>query len=336
MNARSVCCAPLWRTVLFGASMFLGGYLSVAVFPVWLAVVFFSSGLLMAVFLQRCTLARQRAGFATLIADVERGGPGHLQHRLSVDTLPAQFKELALACNDLFARLDQSITRTLQFSAVASHELRTPLTILRGEVEIALRQPGLSEDIQALLVSNLEEIQRMSRIIEDLLLLSKGDVGEMPLRKESLELNELLTEIFSQAAVLGDAKDIAVSFSPFEGQVPYRGDGLRLRQMFLNLLANAVNYTDAGGTVDMSLIVEDRNAMIVIRDTGIGMKSEHLPHIFDRFYRIDKEKNCGDGGSGLGLSIVKWVVDAHGGTISVTSEYGKGTAFAVTLPLSSS
>lgn len=253
--------------------------------------------------------------------------------RLDPAELPDATHALVDAFNATLERLEKTANRTMQFSAVVSHELRTPLTVLRGEIEIALRRRDLDEEMQALLVSNLEEITRMSRIIEDLLLLSKSDIGEMPLRLESLELNSLLTELFSQAAVLGESKDIAVRYFPAAGQVPFHGDNLRLRQLFLNLLTNAIKYTPAGGEVEMTLVKEGGDALVSVKDTGIGIAEEHLPHIFERFYRVDKLKNQDDGGSGLGLSIVEWIVDAHGGEIKVNSVPGKGTEFIVKLPL---
>ncbi|MDT8420506.1 MAG: ATP-binding protein [Desulfuromonadales bacterium] len=265
-----------------------------------------------------------------------RIGQVEFNERLSPADVPGELTSLVEGFNATLDRLEQTVVRTMQFSAVASHELRTPLTVLRGEIEIALRHSTLDEEMRSLLVSNLEEISRMSRIIEDLLLLSKSDIGEIPLRLESLELNELLTDLFAQAAVLGEEKDIAVRYYPSPEQIMFQGDSLRLRQLFLNLLSNAIKYTPAGGAVDMTLVSEGGDALISVKDTGIGIGAEHLAHIFERFYRVDKLENQGDGGSGLGLSIAEWVVEAHGGEIKVNSVVGEGTEFIVKLPLSRS
>lgn len=281
-------------------------------------------------------LGRQFAPLGKMAEALRKTGGSNMGERLEVTGGGRELVDLQGSFNDMLDRLEQSVIRTMQFSAVASHELRTPLTILRGEIEIALRRPDLDEEMQALFASNLEEISRMSRIIEDLLLLSKSDVGEMPLRLDSLELNELLTDLFGQAAVLGEEKDINVSFYPAAEQIAFSGDSLRLRQLFLNLLSNAIKYTPEGGAVKMTLRQEGEEALVSISDSGIGISAEHLPHIFERFYRVDKVKNSGDGGSGLGLSIAKWVVDAHGGKINTMSEFGKGTEFVVRLPLSKS
>lgn len=281
-------------------------------------------------------LGRQFAPLERMAETLQKTGGSNMGDRLKVTGGSRELMALQESFNGMLDRLEQSVIRTMQFSAVASHELRTPLTILRGEIEIALRRSDLDEEMQALFVSNLEEIGRMSRIIEDLLLLSKSDVGEMPLRLDSLELNELLTDLFGQAAVLGEEKDINVSFYPAAEQIAFSGDSLRLRQLFLNLLSNAIKYTPGGGAVKMTLRQEGNEALVSISDTGIGIAAEHLPHIFERFYRVDKVKNSGDGGSGLGLSIAEWVVEAHGGKISATSEFGKGTEFIVRLPLPTS
>ena len=296
----------------------------------WLAVLLIATGVA-----QWLLLKRQFAPLSEITSLAHRSSGKNFGGRLKPSHLSLEITELEEAFNDMLDRLEQSVVRTMQFTAIASHELRTPLTILRGEIEIALRRSGLDEEMEALLTSNLEEISRMSRIIEDLLLLSKSDVGEMPLRMESLELNELLTELFGQAAVLGEEKDIAVSFYPFPEQIFLQGDSLRLRQLFLNLLSNAIKYTPAGGSVKMTLLRQESDVLVTVSDSGIGITPEHLPHIFERFYRVDKIKNQGDGGSGLGLSIVKWVVDAHGGEITVNSLKGKGTKFTVKLPLPS-
>jgi len=279
---------------------------------------------------------RQLVPLGEITALAEKTSAKDFSGRLSLSRHSAEFSALENAFNAMLDRLENSVLRTMQFTAVASHELRTPLTILRGEIEIAMRSSDLDEEMQALLESNLEEVGRMSRVIEDLLLLSKSDVGEMPLRKEPLELNELLTDLFGQAAVLGEEKDIAVSFYPSEEPIRFEGDGLRLRQLFLNLLSNAIRYTPAGGSVKMTLKQQDDHAVISVRDSGIGIKPEHLPHIFERFYRVDKILNQGDGGSGLGLSIAEWVVEAHGGKIIVNSLFGQGTEFVIELPLATS
>ncbi len=246
---------------------------------------------------------------------------------------PAELHLLAESYNRLTERLNRSVQQARQFSADVTHELRTPLTILRGETELALCKDKDKAELQKVLSNNLEEISRMSHLIEDLLLLSKSELGEVPLRMEALNLGSLLDELFHQAQILGTEKQIQVELQASNAQVSLFADGLRLRQLFLNLLSNAIKYTPEGGRVGISWTHKGGSAQISVEDSGIGIDQAHLEHIFDRFYRIDKTRNRGDGGSGLGLSIAKWIVDAHGGSIQASSIPGQGSKFTVTLPL---
>ncbi len=248
-------------------------------------------------------------------------------------TSPAEVRLLADSYNHLSERFNRNLQRARQFSADVTHELRTPLTILRGETELALRKDKSKEELQRVLSSNLEEIGRMSHLIEDLLLLSKSELGEVPLQMEALDLGSLLEELYCQAQILGTEKQIKIEKSGSDEQISLFADGLRLRQLFLNLLSNAIKYTPDEGRVKISWTLQDGSALVSIKDSGIGIDSAHQPHIFDRFYRIDKTRNRGDGGSGLGLSIAKWIVDAHGGSIQVISVPGQGSCFTVTLPV---
>ncbi|MDX2494422.1 MAG: ATP-binding protein [Desulfuromusa sp.] len=249
------------------------------------------------------------------------------------DTSAPEILKLAHGYNNLMTRRANNLRRARQFSADVTHELRTPLTILRGETELALRNGRDQEQLREVLESNLEEISRMSYLIEDLLLLSKSDLGEIPLKMEPLHLDELVVELHHQAQLLATAKNIRVELHCPDEQIPLQADSLRLRQVFLNLLTNAIKYTEENGTVTIELVLSEGAVTISITDTGIGMDSEHLEAIFDRFYRIDKTGNRNDGGSGLGLAIVKWIVNAHAGSVSASSTLGQGSTFTVVLPL---
>lgn len=249
------------------------------------------------------------------------------------ESADSDIRELAQSYNSMMARRAANLRRARQFSADVTHELRTPLTILRGETELGLRNDRSKEELRDVLVSNLEEISRMSYLIEDLLLLSKSDLGEIPLKMEPLPLVELVTELHHQAQLLATAKQIKVDLHCPEEQIILEADSLRLRQVFLNLLTNAIKYTPEGGSVTIELILNDDNVAISISDTGIGIDREKQDMIFNRFYRVNKTGNRNDGGSGLGLAIVKWVVDAHAGSITVNSNIGQGSTFRVTLPL---
>lgn len=245
----------------------------------------------------------------------------------------ADVQNLARSYNNMMMRRVNNLRRARQFTADVTHELRTPLTILRGETELALRNGRDPKLLRQVLESNLEEISRMSYLIEDLLLLSKGDLGEVPLKMKPLQFDELIVELHHQAQLLATAKNIKVDLHCPQEKILLNADSLRLRQVFLNLLTNAIKYTPDNGDVTIRVSLDDKNIATTITDTGIGMDSKHLKAIFDRFYRVNKTRNRNDGGSGLGLAIVKWIVDAHQGSIEVSSTPGKGSNFTVIFPL---
>ena len=258
----------------------------------------------------------------------------NLSQRLPIEDTRDELSRLGETFNSMLSRLEDSFHKIKQFSADASHELRTPLTILRGETEVALRWAKTPEEFRHMLASNMEEIDRMSRIIENLLALAKSDAGEMSLEIKEFSLSDLVQELYLQSKTLGEAKEIAVSLQLTVAREIYLcGDALRLRQVFLNLISNAIKYTPAGGAINLALALKGNDAVVTIADTGIGIPADHLPHIFDRFYRIDKARNREDGGIGLGLSIVKSIIDAHSGRITVTSIPEVGSTFTVSLPL---
>lgn len=258
----------------------------------------------------------------------------NLRRRLPVPKSRDELAELAESFNAMLERLEDSFRRIRQFSGDASHELRTPLTILKGETEVALRWAKTVEEFRDVVASNLEEIQRMERIIDNLLLLSKSDSGELPLEKRPVSLSDLVQAIYLQMRPQAEERGLELYFDfDVDREVIIQGDELRLRQMLLNLVTNAIKYTPQGGRVEIYLSVQQEYAVLTVSDTGIGIASEHLPHIFDRFYRTDQARNREEGGAGLGLAIVKWVVEAHEGRIEVDSTPGEGTRFAVYLPL---
>ncbi len=243
-----------------------------------------------------------------------------------------EIRELARDVNSLMTRMGDAFRRVRQFTADASHELRTPLTVLRGEAEVALRQPRSPEAYQDVLASSLEEIQRMQRIVEDLLLLAKGDLGEAPVEKLPVDLEAFFDDLAPQVAALADGRGLEFTAA---GGPPAAvcADPLRLRQLFWNLLENAVKYTPAGGRVYLShSLVDDGWVRVTVKDTGIGIPPEHHERIFERFYRVDEHRGRAQGGSGLGLAICRWIVEAHGGRIEVRSAPGQGSSFLVYLP----
>lgn len=250
-----------------------------------------------------------------------------LSRRLPDTGRKDEIGDLTMALNQTLERLEMLFRTQQRFLADVSHELRTPLTTIRGNVDL-MRRMGVADesfldDIQA-------ELERMTRLVNDLLLLARADVGGLPIERKPVALDTLLLDVFRQLSMLDRPVDIILEEVD---QVSVLGDADRLKQLILNLADNAVKYTVDGGAVRLGLSKSNTEARIAISDTGIGIPEEDLPYIFDRFYRVDKARTRAHGGSGLGLSIVKWIVDVHGGTIEVDSEVGKGTTFHVTLPL---
>jgi heavy metal sensor kinase len=239
--------------------------------------------------------------------------------------------QLASTINDMIRRLHESFAQVRQFSADASHELRTPLTVMRGEIELALRSAKSPEQYREILESSLEEIMRLSRIIDNLLTLAKADRGAMEITFSEVDLKEMVDELYEDGCVLAEEKRITVELKE---NAPIRlvGDRGRLRQLFLNLIDNAIKYTHEEGRVWISSARADGAAVITIGDTGVGIPQDDIEKIFNRFYRVDKARSREAGGSGLGLSIAQWIAELHRGQISVRSEVGKGSEFVVKLP----
>ncbi|MBE0575453.1 MAG: heavy metal sensor histidine kinase [Desulfuromonadales bacterium] len=258
----------------------------------------------------------------------------NLSRRLPSGNYQDELAQMVACLNQMLDRLEKSFRRIRQFSGDASHELRTPLTILRGETEVTLRWAKTPDEFRDMLRSNMEEIDRMERIIESLLTLAKSEVGELTLEMKELSLSDLVQELYLQSSLLCETKNIKVQLLlEVDQEIRIRGDELRLRQMFLNLISNGIKYTPENGHLEITLAMGNGYACVDITDSGIGIPAEHLPHIFDRFYRVDKARNRMDGGTGLGLAIVKWIAEAHGGSIKVASEINKGSTFSVCLPI---
>ena len=265
----------------------------------------------------------------------QRISTGDLTQRLTVPRSPDEIGRLAATFNEMISRLATSFRQVRQFSTDASHELRTPLTVMKGETELALRRPRSIEDYQIVLESNLEEIDRMTHIVDELLFLSRADLGEVKMAFLPIKLETLVEDIQRQAAVLGQEHEIQVMLGEI-APATVLGDELRLRELLLNLLDNAVKYSHPGGKVSISLSCEDRTARLSVDDYGIGISPEEQGLLFNRFYRTDAARAHTKKGTGLGLSICKWIVESHHGRIEVQSTVGVGSRFTVVLPLAPS
>jgi heavy metal sensor kinase len=250
-----------------------------------------------------------------------------LSRRVPHSTRSDEIGDLARAFNQTLERLERLFRSQQRFLADVSHELRTPLTSMRGNMDLMQRMELYDEESVEVIQ---EEMERMSRLLGDLLLLARADSGGLPLRHDRVELDNLLFDIYRQMGRM--EKPVELELAEVD-QIVISGDEDRLKQLLLNLVDNAIKYTPDGGQVSLSLTQDKGWARLTVTDTGIGIPPEDLPHIFDRFYRVDKARNRAMGGSGLGLAIAKWVVQAHGGTIQVQSVVGQGTTFTVTLPV---
>ncbi len=265
---------------------------------------------------------------------------GDLTERVPEPENMDEIGRLAATFNHMISRLQAAFERQKQFTSDASHELRTPLAVMRGDIEIALRRERPPEEYQRVLTSNLEEIIRLTRLIEDLLMLARADTGRVELRCEPLDLDKLCRQTADYISPLAAQRDQTLSYEPpastgDDNGVVISADAQRMKQLLLNLLDNAIKYTEHGGQVTLGLRVENNHAVISVADTGRGIPKEDLPHIFERFFRRSaKTSDRSATGFGLGLSIVKWIVEAHHGQIEAQNLDGKGTLFTVKLPLS--
>ena len=258
----------------------------------------------------------------------------HLTGRLDETGAGDELDRLAQTLNAMLGRLDAAFKEMRQFTADASHELQTPLTILKGEMEVALRSPRSPEEYQRILKSALEEIDKIARLVEGLLLLARADAGVLRMDQRPVDLGQLVEEVYGQARILAEARSINLGLGPVE-PVSAQGDYTHLRRLLLNLVDNGIKYTPPGGNVTISLQSSGGWASIRVEDTGIGIPKEDQARIFQRFYRSPEARSRAEGGAGLGLCIARSIAEAHGGRIEVESIAGRGSTFTVLLPTQS-
>jgi len=280
-------------------------------------------------------LRRALAPVEQITRAAERITQHNLSERLPVAQTGDELQGLSVALNRMITRLDDAFRNSQRFVADASHDLRTPVTILRGELEgladDALLEPELRERIASL----LDEVLHLGKIVEQLFTLSRLDAGEMQTEWTTFDLAELCRTTAEQMSLLAVDKSITLA-CPSAGIVRVRGNRVRLKQLIVNLLDNAIKYTGNGGAVDLRVNVINGSAVLEVVDRGIGIPQEALPYIFERFYRVDPARSSDSEGAGLGLSIVKAICIAHGAAIEATSALGRGSTFRVTIPLAKS
>jgi two-component system, OmpR family, sensor kinase len=256
---------------------------------------------------------------------------GKLSERIDVGETESELGALARTLNTTFDRLEQNFEQQVRFTADASHELRTPIAVLLAETQRALTRERPPEEYREALAVCERNATRMSALVNSLLELARFDSGEVALHTEVCDLARLARESLEFIAPLAAQKNVVLrdAFAP----VTTRADALKLGQVLNNLLTNAIVHNRAGTTVTLSLARENGHAVLRVADDGVGIPGEALPRLFERFYRVDAARGRERGGSGLGLSITKAIVEAHGGSIAVESEAGKGTTFTVRIPI---
>ena len=258
-------------------------------------------------------------------------GETDLSRRINVNTKD-ELGRLAATLNAMIGRLEKAFQRQKQFTSDASHELRAPLAVIEAESSLALQKERPPGDYRQSLETISQESKQMSSLIEQLLTLARADAGKEQWNFTDVNLGRVITNLSADVEVLCQEKGLSCQLGQIQDLV-VKGDAARLRELFMNLLDNAIRYTPAPGTVSVSLHREGEMAIVAIKDTGVGIAAEDMPFIFERFYRVDKARSRAQGGTGLGLAICRYIAEAHGGKIEVESQVGVGSTFSVWLPL---
>jgi heavy metal sensor kinase len=254
---------------------------------------------------------------------------GRIEHHGPDD----EIGQLAQTFDAMLTRLEAAFERQRRFTSDASHELRTPLTAILGQIDVALERPREAPAYRMTLLSIREQAQRLARMTSDMLFLARADAqpAVSAATQEVLDLADLLPAVAAQVEPLAAARDQTLELAPLSAQC-VRGDEDQLIRLFLNLLDNAIRYTPQGGRIAITSARDHNTIAVQISDTGPGIASEHLPQLFERFYRADRGRNRAQGGSGLGLAIAQSIAQSHGGQIAVESTPGQGSTFTVLLP----
>jgi len=268
---------------------------------------------------------------AKIIASAREISSRNLDQRLPISNPKDELGRLAITLNDLFDRLENSFKNQQRFIADASHELRTPMAAMRAEIEVSLRRERERDEYKDLIGSNLEEVKRLARMAERLLFLTQSDAGKLPIREGKIPLDDLCRRVVDKLNLLAKDKNICLSATE-ANPVSVHGDRELLEQLLMILVENALKYTPIDGKVTLSCGSFKKKAWLEVTDNGQGIPEQHLPHLFERFYRVDKARSREEGGTGLGLSIAYSIAAAHGGHIEVKSNLELGTTFRVFIP----
>ena len=295
----------------------------------------FVVGVVPAIFVGRWIAGRALEPVDRMITEVREITDGRTLHRrLALPMERDELGRLAETLNQMMARLERSFAALRRFTADASHELKTPLTVVRAGVERAITRPEMPPETLATLEETLQEVNRMTELLDALLTLARADEGRAELHREPVDLRHIIEEAGETGELLAEHAGVGIDIRLPSEPVVVSVDRSRVRQLALNLIENAVKYTPRGGQVSVELGNSNGRAVFTVADTGIGIAPGDLPHVFDRFWRADsaRTRTSERAGTGLGLAICKWIAEAHGGTIEVQSRPGRGTTFTVGLP----
>ncbi len=295
-------------------------------YTLWLMIV---SGIIIMGLMSWFAVRQGHKPLHRIIDQISQTSANELNTRLDPASVPVELTELALSFNELLQRMEAAFNRLSNFSADIAHELRTPVTNLMTQTQVALSQVRSTEEYQEILYSSMEEYERMAQMIGDMLFLAKADNARHPPSSVVIDLKNEVENLFDYYEAWAEESDVSLILN---GAACVQGDQLMLRRALSNLLSNAIRHTPAGSSVAVSINLADDVVSIVVQNPGKPIPPEHLPKIFDRFYRTDPSRQRSGEGAGLGLAIVKSIVEAHSGTIVATSDAASGTQFKISLP----
>ena len=293
-----------------------------------LFIIVLSGGVLASAFIAVTVTKRGLRPLGEMTQSLGRVGPTHLKERVAPASWPRELQPLAIAFDDMLERLDDSFTRLSQFSADLAHELRTPIANMMGEAQVALTRDRTAAEYRETLESNIGECERLSRIVDNLLFVARVDAAREPIARKRFDARAAIEKIAAFYQTLADDHHVAITCSG-EGQI-YADPDLFERAV-ANLLDNALRFTPENGSIEIGLRQRDGDFEVAVSDTGCGIAPEHLPRVFDRFYRAESSRSSD--GAGLGLALVKSIVDLHGGSAAIQSQLGQGTTVKLILPL---
>lgn len=288
-------------------------------------------GLALAAVAGRWLAGRALAPLSRLAVATQGIGIKNLAARLSVRGANDELDQVAQAFNHALARVELSVEEMRQFSAALAHELRTPVAILRGEAELALRPSSSDEDLRQVLMRQIDEFDRLTRLINQILTLARAEGGEVKMADQSVDLVALSASVAEQIEPVAAVQGITLTCKVADG-VTVKGDAGWLERLLLILLDNAIKFTPEGGRISVTFSCAKGLAHVAVTDTGMGISPDALPHLFERFYRADSARSRQTQGAGLGLALAKWIAERHRGTIDVKSRPGEGSTFTVSLP----